>query len=284
LRSTTCRLDETGTGKDKEMNTEKAIRTRNSVRAFLPKQVDPELIQEVLELSMMAPSACNLQPFRIAVASGGMWRMISSELCELARKLPNQHDIPWELSEYPERYKNRQRKTGFGLYKTLGIERGDKEGRKRQYSQNFKAFGAPAVVFVFTDKEVGEYATLDVGAWMQTFMLAAHEKGLATVAQTSLVAYPQVLRKFFDVPEHMSLVCAISFGYADPDAVVNTYRPQRAPLQEMLVPLQDHMLMQDDEEEEDLDEVYVPVYSGGSREADQAYAASPELVPSPVKK
>ena len=216
------------------MDTEKAILNRNSVRAFVPKPVDSETIQKVLALSNQAPSGCNIQPYKLAVATGDLWRRISDEMVDLALTLENEHEIPWSLN-YPDRYKLRQRRTGFGLYNVLGITREDNAGRQRQYLSNYKGFNAPGVVFVFTDTEVGEYASLDVGCWLQTFMLAATINGLGTVAQTSLAAYPQVVRKYFQVPESMALVLGVSFGYPDKSNPVNRYRPGRAPLDDMLL-------------------------------------------------
>jgi len=216
------------------MNTEQAIRTRNSTRSFLDRQVDPGLLRYILELSMLAPSGCNIQPYRIALASGDHWKKISQELVRLADTTPLSHEISWSL-DYPERYKKRQRETGFGLYRTLKIAREDREKRRKQFLKNFSAFGAPGVVFVFADREVGGYAILDLGIWMQTFMLAAHAKGLSTVPLTSLAAYPSTIRGHFNVPEYMALACAIAYGYADPDDDVNTYRPGRVPLEEIML-------------------------------------------------
>ena len=216
------------------MDTEKAIRTRHSARAFESRPVDPKLIEKVLELSLLAPSGCNIQPFQLAVATGDLLKKMTADLVDHAKHFEFANEIPWSL-DYPQRYKARQRDAGFGLYSALGIARDDKKARRRQFLRNFEAFSAPGVVFVFTDKEVGEYATLDVGCWMQTFLLAAQVHGLSTVAQTSLAAYPQVVRKYFDVPDHLALVCAVAFGYADQNAKVNQYSPGRVSTAEMLL-------------------------------------------------
>ena len=42
---------------------------RYSVRAYRPDPVDETLLQKVLEAGILAPTACNLQPFRILVAA-----------------------------------------------------------------------------------------------------------------------------------------------------------------------------------------------------------------------
>jgi nitroreductase len=44
------------------MDLDKAINDRISVRAYLEKQVEKALIEEILNLAIMAPSWCNTQP------------------------------------------------------------------------------------------------------------------------------------------------------------------------------------------------------------------------------
>ena len=44
-----------------------AIRTRRSVRDYLPDPVTDEQLAAVLEAAQLAPTACNNQPFRIIV-------------------------------------------------------------------------------------------------------------------------------------------------------------------------------------------------------------------------
>lgn len=43
------------------------INKRYSVRSYLPDQVEPEKIQKILEAARLAPTACNLQPFKVVV-------------------------------------------------------------------------------------------------------------------------------------------------------------------------------------------------------------------------
>ncbi|MDP8255353.1 MAG: nitroreductase [Candidatus Alcyoniella australis] len=222
------------------MKTLDAIRSRSSVRAFDPRQVQPELIERIIEISLQAPSACNIQPYRLALATGETWDALRVQLVRSAQSEPNAHEIPWSI-RYPERYSQRQREAGFGLYKTLGIGREDHESRQRQFLHNYRGFDAPAVLFLFSDRELGAYAALDLGIWMQTFMLAAHSHGLGSVAQTSLAAYPDLVRSCFDVPDYMLLACAISFGYPKQDAKVNGFSPRRVGVEQMMLQPQERL-------------------------------------------
>jgi nitroreductase len=51
------------------MNTIEAIRTRRSIRQYTEKDVSPELIKELLQAAMSAPSAGNEQPWQFVVVN-----------------------------------------------------------------------------------------------------------------------------------------------------------------------------------------------------------------------
>ncbi len=46
------------------------IKSRKSVRAFLPKEVEQEKILRILEAARYSPSGTNSQPWHVAVVSG----------------------------------------------------------------------------------------------------------------------------------------------------------------------------------------------------------------------
>ncbi len=48
------------------------LRSRRSVRAFRPKPLQRELVEEILEEAASAPSGANIQPWRVYVVSGGV--------------------------------------------------------------------------------------------------------------------------------------------------------------------------------------------------------------------
>ena len=59
-----------------------AIRERRSVRGFLPTPVSREALEEVLQLAQQAPSNCNVQPWRVYIASGDCLAKLRSALIE----------------------------------------------------------------------------------------------------------------------------------------------------------------------------------------------------------
>mgnify|MGYP000924664479 CR=1 FL=1 len=49
------------------MNFFEVINKRYSVRSYLSNEVEPEKIQKILEVAALAPTACNLQAFKVVV-------------------------------------------------------------------------------------------------------------------------------------------------------------------------------------------------------------------------
>ena len=54
------------------------------------------------------------------------------------------------------------------------------------------------------------------------------ERSVDTIAQAALARYPGWLREYFQLPVSRKFVCGISFGYADVEPPVNSYRTERA--------------------------------------------------------
>ncbi|MBK8070511.1 MAG: nitroreductase [Ramlibacter sp.] len=224
------------------------LRSRRSVRDFLPRPIAPELLQAVLADANTAPSWSNTQPWRVAVASGAVRDQLQSALCErydtatraqrggwlgklrllvTPGAMPD-GDFKTNLA-YPQDLQPRRRDTGHGLYALLGIARNDHAAREQQMRRNFEFFGAPTVLFVFVHAGLREFSVLDAGIWLQSLMLSAQAHGLATCAQGALATWAGPVRAAFDVPPHYKLICGVSIGYAS-EHPVNRFNPGRAPL------------------------------------------------------
>ncbi len=230
------------------------LRTRRSIRDFADRDVPAALIDAILEDARWAPSWSNTQPYRIAIAGGGLKDRLKAQLLArydaamqaqgggaldklrtlLARKALPDGDFNTRI-EYPAELAPRRRATGFGLYATLGIAREDGAARNRQMRRNFEFFGAPVVLFVFVHKDLGAYSILDAGIFLQSIMLAAQARGLGTCAQGALATWAGPVREEFDVPPAYKLLCGLSLGWPS-EHVVNAYNPGRAEAAEMLIP------------------------------------------------
>ena len=207
---------------------ESLLNERYSVRAFLPREVPREIIEQVLTVAQRTASWCNSQPWQVLIASGEAKERFGKAIyAEAASGAKDNSDFT-PPREYVGVYLERRRESGFQLYNTLGIARGDRSAYAKQALENYNFFGAPHVAIVHTNEPLGIYGAIDCGAYVSNFMLAAQALGLGTIPQAALARHSGLIRRHFNLPDDRRVVCGISFGYADDDHKVNSYRTSRA--------------------------------------------------------
>src|SRR5262249_59896491 len=118
-----------------------------------------------------------------------------------------------------------RRESGFQLYNSLGIPRGDKAAYARQALENFNFFGAPHVAIVHTDEALGVYGAIDCGGYLMSFLLAAQALGAATLPQAALAFHSRGVRAHFGLGADPRAGCGISFGSPDCAHQANTLPP-----------------------------------------------------------
>src|SRR5262252_9184905 len=203
---------------------------RFSCRAFLPHGVPRPTIERILSTAQKTASWCNSQPWQLEITSGGATQKFREVIYAAASSgKPNAGDFPFPR-EYRGIYLERRRESGFQLYNTLGIPRGDKAAYARQALENFNFFGAPHVAIIHTDEPLGIYGAIDCGGYVSNFILAAQALGLGTIPQAALARHSGLIRRHFNLADDRRVVCGISFGYADHAHKVNSYRTSRAAL------------------------------------------------------
>ena len=116
------------------------------------------------------------------------------------------------------------------MYELLGIARDDKEGRLRQFAKNGDFFDAPAALFCYLDRQMGPPQWSDLGMFLQTFMLLAAERGVATCAQEYWSVRHGAVGSFVGAPANEMLFCGVAIGTVDDSAPINTLRSERMPL------------------------------------------------------
>lgn len=210
------------------MEFEEVVRARYSCRRYQSRPVAKEVIGRILDVAQQTPSWCNCQPWQVLVVSGEAIERFRTALhAHAAQGAPAQPDFPFPL-RYEGPYRERRKVCGVQLYQALGIGREDRAAAAQQSLENFRFFGAPHVALVTTEEDLGVYGAVDCGLYVSNFMLAAQNAGVASIAQAALASYPDFIRHHFGLPPHRKLVCGISFGYADPAHVINSYRTARA--------------------------------------------------------
>ena len=214
------------------LSVEEAIMTRRSMRAFLPDPVSRETVEEILNVSARAPSGTNSQPWMTYVLAGDAKEALSAAILKAFDAGGEGHsaEIPIYPDEFQEPYLGRRRKVGWDLYGLLGIEKGDKEKMHAQHARNFKFFDAPVGLMFTMHREMPASNILDFGMYLENVMLMARQMGLHTCPQVAFTQYHRVIREHLPIDEREVVMCGMSLGHADPDAVENTLVTEREPL------------------------------------------------------
>ena len=211
------------------MNVSEAIEGRQSIRAFdSDREVTSEVITPILTTAGRAPSGSNIQPWHVYVVTGAAKNRIS-DACK-ARYLSGDEGES-EYHYYPQAWRQpyigRRRQTGFGLYGLLGIDKADTAAVQGYRVTNYEFFGAPMGLFFTIDRDMELGSWVDYGMFLQSIMLSARDAGLETCAQAAFCPYYDTVMPLLKAPVEQMLICGMSLGYPQRDAVINSYRTER---------------------------------------------------------
>ena len=213
---------------------EEAISSRRSIRAFLPTPVPQQTIENILDTAARAPSGTNIQPWKTYVLTGDSLAGLSRAILKVYNDPESAKDHTVEYAYYPREwvspYIERRRKIGWDLYGLLGITRDDKQKMHHQHGRNYCFFDAPVGLMFTIDRVLEQGSWLDYGMFLQNIMIAARGIGLDTCPQAAFTPFHRVISEYLNIPETQSVVCGMSLGYADPNAVENSLTTEREPL------------------------------------------------------
>ncbi len=213
-----------------------AIKTRHSMRAYLPQSVPRELVEQVLEVASWAPSGTNTQPWQVHVLTGAALQRVSGRIqaayLDPALNAAHREEYAYYPHEWRSPYIDRRRKVGWDLYGLLGIEKTDKARMQHQHGRNFVFFDAPVGLFFTIDRVMQQGSWLDYGMFLQNVMVAARARGLHTCPQAAFTQFHALIAEELALAPEQMLVCGMSLGYADPSAIENGLVTQRAPVAE----------------------------------------------------
>jgi len=213
---------------------DQTIRERRSVRGFLPRPVARAVLEEVFGLAQHAPSNCNVQPWRVYVASGNALERLRGALVE-AVTTGDSPVMVTPIDEFRGGYRERQIACAVELYSKMGIARDDRVGRLKASLRNFQFFDAPHVAYICMAKSFGIGVALDVGMYVQTLMLAMESRGVGSCAQAALRSYPELVSEHLGIPDDEQILCGLSFGYEDASVPANQTRQPRDPISSNVV-------------------------------------------------
>ncbi|MCL2827058.1 MAG: nitroreductase [Eggerthellaceae bacterium] len=209
------------------MNVERALSTRYSARAYLPKPVEPQVIKAVLQAAERTPSWGNSQPWEVFVASGAALERIRNGFAEnYESSVPPKPDVP-RPPDWPEAARKNIKELS-----TSQREGEFSDAFKGFLGLNHRFFDAPMVAYLCLDKALSPWSLYDLGAYSESLILAATEHGLGTIPAINLVAFPDIIREELGIPENLDIAIGVAIGYPDVSNKINTYRSPRRPFDE----------------------------------------------------
>ncbi|MCY9005599.1 nitroreductase family protein [Peribacillus frigoritolerans] len=166
------------------------------------------------------------------MVSGAKKEELSKALIYAFEKGQSSLDFTFDINDYFDRYAERQKEQGKTYYESLGIARGDQEGRQRVALRNFEFFNAPHAAFLFMPS-FGDNVRVasDIGMYAQSFLLSLTSRGIGSIPQTRLGMFADTVRQVLGVSDDMKLLFGISFGYPDKEARANSFRMGRDPIE-----------------------------------------------------
>src|SRR3546814_13139169 len=76
------------------------VRSRHSVRGFLPSPIPRSVLNEILQEAQCAPSNCNTQPWRVHIVSGAKLKDLSATLVQALREGNYTSDFTFDTGDY----------------------------------------------------------------------------------------------------------------------------------------------------------------------------------------
>ncbi len=213
---------------------DEAIRSRKSVRAFLPR---PGRRGD----HTRHPRTRGARPVRHQHAALEGLRPDGRNQGRVADAILNSgiraEKAVWdEYKYYPDQffepYLSRRRKVGFDLYSLLGIGRRDVDLMRAQHDRNFVFFDAPVGMIFTIDRRLNKGSWVDYGMFLQNIMVAARARGLHTCPQAAFAPYHHQIRPVLGIPDEEAVVCGMAIGYEDATKPENSLITERAPLDE----------------------------------------------------
>jgi len=213
------------------MDVIEAICSRQSIRGYKPTPVTKRTLREILDIATRSPSGDNAQTWEITVVTGEVLDNIRWGNVErfTSGVTPNPD---FALGRLEGVYRQRQMELGIQLFQLMGIAREDRDKRAQWRQRGFRFFDAPAAIILSADSSLSESRILlDAGLITQTICLTALNYDLGTCIGVQGIMYPEVVRKFTNIPASRRIIVSIAIGYPDWDFPANKLESQREPVE-----------------------------------------------------
>lgn len=205
------------------MQLDEAIQNRRSIRGFKPDPVPRALLEEVIALSLRAPSSMNTQPWHMHVLTGAPLEAVrQGNSTRMLEGVPPVREISAHAA-YAGPHRERQIGIAKQLFAAMGIERDDKAARQDWVMRGFRQFDAPVSVVMTLDKDLREdtIGHFDLGAVTYGLVLAAWSRGLGAVINGQGIMQSPVVREHANIPEDQVIMTCVALGWPNEDFEAN---------------------------------------------------------------
>lgn len=203
-----------------------ALINRQSIRAFQEKPVDPEIVDKIIQAASRAPSAKNTQPWRLVHIGKKTMDKITPRLKEaFDAGEPARPDM--EIAVYDGILRKNAVELGKKFYEHLNINRKDQQQKIELVYQNYHFWNAPNAFYLYSIAGIKENEIFDIGIFTGFLFAMMEAYGIGSIAQASLVDYPDIVKEELGLDLDTRLITGISFGYPDNRHSINEFRTTR---------------------------------------------------------
>ncbi|TPR54371.1 nitroreductase [Metamycoplasma neophronis] len=209
------------------MEFKEVIKNRKSIRDFLDKEIDDEIILQIMKDAQQSASWMNSQPWKVYVLKGELLKKIREDHL---RSVINSDPIS---SDY-KHYKREEWPAYISDHITqMSLIRNETVDNKTFNELNWRLFNSPAIVLLCLPKNALVWNVLDLGAFSSTLMLSAQNYGIDSVHAYEIVKYGKNLHEIANIPYEFDIVSGIALGYRS-DHKINSYKSQRIDVKDFL--------------------------------------------------
>ncbi|MCD0415972.1 nitroreductase [Rubrivivax sp. JA1024] len=216
------------------MQYDDVVRGRRSIRGYKPDPVPRELIEEILELAMRAPSSMNSQPWNFTVLTGEPLDRIRAGNTE--RNLAGvPHSREFRTGQpFAGAHRERQITVAKQLFSAMGIARDDQAKRQDWVLRGFRQFDAPVCIIITYDRTLSDSddTPFDCGAVTNALVNAAWSRGLGAVINSQGIMQSPVVREHAGIADDQVIMKAIALGWPDDEFPANAVVSERKPVRE----------------------------------------------------
>lgn len=208
------------------------VKQRHSVRQFSNKAISKQLIAEIVQLAQRTPSWVNSQPWHIYCAMGNSLDEIKSAY-QKEDQAGNHGEPDLPVMAREDWSATTQANMMQWRHEIVHHFASFEEAHQQMTAASNTLYNSPVILYLTIPKASPDWSILDAGAFAQTLMLAATDKGLSSIPTYNSVRFPEILHRVLNVPTDERFMVGISVGY-EASATINDYRSQRQPLEDVL--------------------------------------------------